>query len=60
MIKPAIRFTAGETVYLTNRDRTATVLHDAYEHEPVMLRWNDTQEEDRVLPEAVESGRKSN
>ena len=55
-----IRFTAGTTVYRTAHDRTATVLIDAIEHKPVTLRWDDTQQEDCVLPEAVESIRQHN
>lgn len=52
-----IRFTAGTTVYQAARNRTATVVHDAYEHEPLVVRWNDTHQEERVPPEFVESER---
>lgn len=52
-----IRFTSGTTVYQTAHERTATVAYDAYEHEPLVVRWNDTHQEERVLPEFVESER---
>lgn len=58
MIKPAIRFHAGETIFAYHSPRAASVLADTLEHAPVNLRWLDTGEDDRRLPESVESARK--
>lgn len=58
MTTPAIRFTAGETIFAYHSPRAASVLADTFEHAPVNLRWLDTGEDDRRLPESVESARK--